>query len=94
MDEKLLKMLKKKAKGYTVTETVKEYSLDENGNEKQVKCKKTKKYYPPDMQALKVYMEISDLNNISEMSVEELEKEKKRLLAELASTCESCEEEE
>ena len=75
----------KKALGYTVTEKVVEYIIDENGNKKPTKEKRQTKYYPPDPSALKSYIELSGKEcDIENMTDEELEKEKNRLMALLA----------
>lgn len=78
-------MLYKKAKGYDVEETVREYVFDENGERKLVKEKKTVKSVPPDLSALKAYMELRD-SEIARMSTEELKREKQRLLKELKAS--------
>lgn len=73
------KALIKKALGYTQEETIEEYSKVDNDvilNKKKV----TKKDVPPDMNAIKFLMEISDVKpkDIKEMSTEELLKEKEK----------------
>lgn len=78
-------MLYKKAKGYDVEETVREYVFDENGERKLVKEKTTIKSVPPDLSALKAYMELRD-SEIARMSTEELKREKQRLLKELKAS--------
>lgn len=75
----LEEILLKKAKGYKVTETVQEYAIDEDGNKRLLKEKVAKKNIPPDLSALKAYMEIAD-DELNGMSDEELEMEKKRLI--------------
>lgn len=80
----MLNVLYKKATGYEVTETAKEYSLDEEGNPKLVKEKTTTKYVPPDLAAIKTYMELKD-GELYSMSDDELRAEKKKLLLELNS---------
>ena len=77
MDEKLLHSLYKKAVGYTVNEKTMEYSPEGD----VVKKKVTSKHYPPDISALKAYLELAAQGEDYEaMSDEELESEKKRLL--------------
>jgi len=77
MDEKLLRSLYKKAVGYTVNEKTMEYSPEGD----VVKKKVTTKHYPPDISALKAYLElISQGECLETMSDEELESEKVRLL--------------
>ncbi len=80
MDEKLVNSLYKKAVGYTVTEKTMEYSPDGE----VVKKKVTQKHFPPDISALKAYLElISSEEDYESMTDEELEREKERLLKEL-----------
>ncbi len=85
MDEegKLKKALLKKALGYDANEVVCEYVLDEEGQEKLSKKKVTKKHYSPDISAVKMMFERyygDDYADIYNMSDEELESERKRLL--------------
>ena len=54
MDEKLVNSLYKKAVGYTVTEKTTEYSPEGE----VVKKKVTQKHFPPDISALKAYLEL------------------------------------
>ena len=75
-------VLYKKAKGYEVEEINREYIVDEEGNRKLVKEKTSTKYIPPDLTALKAYMELKD-TELSRMSTQELNSEKLRLLREL-----------
>ena len=79
--EKLRKALIKKAIGYDVKEVVEEYGED-NGEIKLVKKKITVKNVPPDVTALKMLMEEGE--DFSDLSDEELKKEKERLLRELS----------
>lgn len=78
----MLDVLYKKAKGYEVIETTKEYGIDEDGNPKLVKEKTATKYIPPDLSAIKTYMELKDAS-LFNMSEEDLLKEKRKLLREL-----------
>ncbi len=78
----MLKLLYKKACGYTTNERVKEYSYDDEGNQRLVKEKIHSKHIPPDMSAIKAYMEAKD-RMLFEMSDEQLSKEKYRLLKKL-----------
>ena len=75
----MIDVLYKKAKGYDVEETTQEYVVDEEGNKRLVKEKTAIKHVPPDLAALKAYMELRD-TELSRMSNEELEKEKERLI--------------
>ena len=80
MDKKLANSLYKKAVGYTVTEKTMEYSPDGE----VVKKKVTSKHFPPDISALKAYLElISSEEDYESMTDEELEREKERLLKKL-----------
>ncbi len=81
----MLDVLYKKARGYDVEEINREYVVDEDGNKKLVKEKTTVKHVPPDLSALKAYMEIKD-TELARMSNEELSKEKERLIGELKKT--------
>lgn len=76
----MIDVLYKKAKGYDVEETTQEYVVDEEGVKRLVKEKTSTKHVPPDLSALKAYMEMRD-TELSRMSNEELEKEKNRLIA-------------
>lgn len=76
------KALYKKALGYDATETVEEYALDGDGV-KLTKKKITKKNVPPDMTALKILLS-GDEKSVADMTDEELEKEKERLIKILA----------
>jgi hypothetical protein len=70
--------------GYTVKESCVEYVIDENGSKKPIRGKLQTKYYPPDIAALKAYLEINgDERPLESLSDEELEAERIRLLAEL-----------
>ena len=80
MDNKLVNSLYKKAVGYTAKEKTTEYSPEGE----VVKSKVTMKHYPPDITALKAYLElISNKEDYGSMTDEELECEKQRLLKEL-----------
>lgn len=83
MDEELINALIKRAKGYSFSEVQEEYSVTDSGEIALMKRKVSEKYCPPDAAALKTYMEICKDGEISEMSDEELEREKHRLLCEL-----------
>ena len=70
--------LVKKALGYDVTETVEEY-VSQDGEIVLSKKKVTKKNVPPDVTALKILLE-NEVQPVAQMSDEELESEKQRLL--------------
>lgn len=69
----------KKALGYDVTETIEEYVENQEGEIKLSKKKITKKNVPPDVTAIKILLEENKLD-VKNMSDEELESEKIRLL--------------
>ena len=69
----------KKALGYDATEVVEEYSQTQEGEVTLTKRKITKKNVPPDITALKILLE-QDQTPLSQMSDEQLEQEKQRLL--------------
>ena len=75
--EKLEKALIKKALGYDSVEVVEEYVTSE-GEIKLNKKKVTTKNVPPDLTALKILLDGE--KDIGEMTEEELENEKNRLL--------------
>ena len=83
MDKKLADSLYKKAVGYTATEKTTEYSPEGE----VVKKKVVSKHFPPDISALKAYLElISSEEDYESMTDEELEREKERLLKKLEET--------
>lgn len=81
-EEEIKNALLQKALGYESDEIVEEYTTDENGNSILSKRKITKKFNPPDINALRFFLEQSDLSNdeISKMSDKQLLQEKQRLL--------------
>lgn len=80
MNKKLADSLYKKAVGYTATEKTTEYSPEGEVIRKKV----VSKHFPPDISALKAYLElVSDGEDLEAMTDEELEAEKQRLLKEL-----------
>ncbi len=78
----MLDVLYKKATGYEVTETTREYGVDEEGNSKLIKEKTSTKFVPPDLAAIKAYLEMKD-GELYSMTDEELKKERRKLLKEL-----------
>ena len=74
----LTSALIKKALGYDYKEVVEEYVSGEEGEVKLTKKKITKKNVPPDITAIKMLLETT--LDITDMSDEQLEEEKKRLL--------------
>ena len=83
MDEQIVKALLKKAIGYTYDEVQEEYTITEDGESVLTKKKIVKKYCPPDSTALKTYLELSPEKSYENMTDEELETERVRLLQEL-----------
>ena len=81
--KKLENALLKRALGYTCEEVVEEYGHTDDGFS-LTKKKVTKKHVPPDLAAIKAYIEMEGSeDDFSSMSVAELKEERKRLLAEL-----------
>ena len=76
MEEEIKGALKKCAVGFGTSEVVEEFCM-EDGELKLVKKKVTKKDIPPDIKAVKLLM---DGGGITEISDEELEEEKSKLL--------------
>ena len=84
-DEALKKLLLKAAKGYKIAEVTVEYA-EVNGKMQITKRRETKKDVPGDLKALQMLLEnekTEGLTGAGELSDEELEKEKLRLLEEL-----------
>ena len=77
LDDALLKV----AIGYSVEEVTEEYA-QVDGEMKLLKRKETKKDVPPDLKAVQLLL--GNKGNLANLSDEELEKEKNRLLNELA----------
>ena len=81
-EEQIKDALLKKALGYESDEIVEEYTTDENGQTVLSKRKITKKFNPPDINALRFLLEQSSLSDdeISHMTDSQLIQEKERLL--------------
>ena len=71
--------LVKKALGYDCTEVVEEYVSGDEGEIRLTKKKVTKKNVPPDITAIKLLIDQNE-QPIDQMSDEQLEEEKQRLL--------------
>ena len=70
--------------GYTQEERTVEYVIEEDGTKRATKERRAEKVYPPDMQALKLYLELKEeQSSLGSMTDDELEKEKNRLMKEL-----------
>lgn len=81
VDQKDLRQaLIKKALGFDATEVVEEYVQKDDGDVLMTKRKVTKKSVPPDMTALKILIETQEQKPLSNLTDEELEGEKQRLL--------------
>lgn len=80
-EEKIKKALLKKALGYKADEIVREYVLDDDGQEKLCRKKVTTKHFAPDISAVKILLEKLDDNfDPSLLTDQELLDEKERLL--------------
>ena len=83
IDEKIKKAMTKKAVGYVSKEIIEEYK-DEDGVFIMTKKKVTKKEVPPDAAAAKIVIDGAfEKDSFENMTDEELEKEKIRLLKSL-----------
>ena len=71
--------LVKKALGYDCTEVVEEYVSGDEGEIRLTKKKVTKKNVPPDITAIKLLIDQNE-QPIDQMTDEQLEEEKQRLL--------------
>ena len=77
--KKIEKALLDKALGYTTQEIVEEYGI--SGDEFVLQKRKTStKSYPPDITALQILLDNTEENALNNMSSDELEKEKLRLI--------------
>ncbi|MBP5372885.1 MAG: hypothetical protein J6Y44_01715 [Clostridia bacterium] len=79
LQSKIKKALTKKAVGYQTKEIVEEYQDDE-GILKLTKKRVTKKHIPPDTQAARIVLETMEEAPIENMTDEELEAEKQKLI--------------
>ena len=81
-EEQIKDALLKKALGYESDEIVEEYTTDENGQAVLSKRKITKKFNPPDINALRFLLEQLSLSDdeIWHMTDSQLIQEKERLL--------------
>lgn len=78
-NKKIEKALLDKALGYETKEVVEEYGL--SGDELVLQKRKTSvKTYPPDLSALQMLLERRGEGDLSTLTDEELEEEKKRLI--------------
>lgn len=79
MDQEIIDAVRRKAIGYTAEERVEEQAL-KDGEMQTIKVKVTVKEVPPDISAVKCLMELGEQTSVEDMTEEELEKEKMRLL--------------
>ena len=78
-NKKIEKALLDKALGYETKEVIEEYGL--SGDELVLQKRKTStKTYPPDLSALQMLLENREDGDLSSLTDEELEQEKKKLL--------------
>ena len=80
-NKKLKEALLNKALGYTTQEVIEEYGY--TGEEFVLQKRKTStKSYPPDLSALQLLLdkEVKDVNDLENMTDEELNNEKERLI--------------
>lgn len=82
MDEKIIAAVRKKAKGYRVTEKVEEKQMVD-GEMQVVKIRLSTKEVPPDIAAVKCLCEMQEESRLEDMTEDELVAEKLRLLREL-----------
>lgn len=86
-EESLFDILKKKAYGYEIEETIEEYSKNKELDDLElVKKKVTKKYVPPDLSAVKILIDIKNSNENEEfenLTLDELEKESELIKSEI-----------
>lgn len=81
--ERVIRALTRRAIGYTTEEIIEEYSFEE-GKALLTKRKVASKEYPPDLSAINTLLELlQDKKKVSDLTDEELKKERKRLLEEL-----------
>ena len=78
-EEKIGEALLKVALGYQVAEVTEEYA-EVDGKLKLTKRKKTKKDIPPDLKAVQLLLANDEEGSLGELSDEDLEMEKARLL--------------
>lgn len=75
------KALKKRALGYDSTEVTEEYQEKEDGSVKMIKRKVVSKNVPPDVTALKLFLDIeNETDDIKNLTDDELQEEKIRLI--------------
>lgn len=74
---KIVSSIRRRAVGYTVTETAEEYALVD-GEMTLVKRKVNKRDVPADVSAQKLYLELS--GDEEKLTAEEVKREKKRLI--------------
>ena len=88
MDEKILRALRRRAKGFTADESVSERVLDARGRMKVVKKWSKKRHFPPDVCAIKLLAALDAAEkcaggSYAKMSDGELAAERDRILLEI-----------
>ena len=81
-EDKIKQALLKKALGYSASEVVEEYTIDEEGEKRLSKKKVTKKHFSPDISAVKVLLERyykTYEERVLFMNDDQLEEERQRL---------------
>ena len=83
MEEKTKKEIElaliKRAVGYDAKEIVEEFAASEEGEERLCKRKVTTKNFPPDVTAAKLLLDMRESADLSSLSDDELEAEKKKI---------------
>ena len=81
-NDEIKNALLKRALGYDSTEITEEYAEDSSGQVRMLKRKVVSKNVPPDVSAVKLLCELDSDNykNLKDMTDDELEREKLRLL--------------
>ena len=80
-NDEIKEALLKRAVGFNATEVTEEYSGGDDGEMRMIKRKVVSKNVPPDVSAAKLLYELdSGLGNLKDLTDEELEMEKQRLL--------------
>ena len=80
-NDEIKEALLKRAVGFNATEVTEEYTGGDDGEMRMIKRKVVSKNVPPDVSAAKLLYELdSGLGNLKDLTDEELEMEKQRLL--------------
>jgi len=80
-NEQLQAALLRRATGYMAEDEVEEYAYDSmSGAERLAKRKVSRYQVPPDMSAIKLLLEVRERDEIEELTEEQFETERKRLI--------------